>query len=573
MAGRTLARASCLAVVLAAAAIVGTSGAAVEKAPVDLLMFNGKIVTVDDRFSIEQAIAVKDGLVVAVGTTAEIRGEFTGAKQVNLHGRTVVPGFNDAHQHIRTQDPRSIGDLQNVLSIAEIQRLLAAKAEELGAGAWVLGDQYDETIFEEGRKPNRQDLDAAAPDNPVLLTRLGSHSSVANSAALEIAGITRETPDPDGGRIERDANGEPTGVLVEDAQGLVRQHVPPLTAEQRRAGTISGLKSMLPHGITSFTQATGSAAGFRDWQSIYAELGGELPRGSYQLSGGNPQSVLNSGLKPFDGDDRLRVTGTKVFADGGFTGPDAYLSKPYKGLGDFRGSLVYTPSQLEGIYRQLNAAGWTIATHTAGDAAASVAVNAYATVLAETPRADIRHQLFHYEVGMPDPADVRKLRRYGIGVVQQTNFLWSLEGLYNDYLQDDLLERVVPARSLLRDGIHFANSSDIIPTSPIVGIYTAVTRKGRSGATYTPSERLSIQDAIRTYTKGGAWMTHQEDVKGSLEPGKFADFVVLSDDILRIRPNCLLDVHALETYVGGMLVYKRTAGDTAGLAPPHRACK
>jgi predicted amidohydrolase YtcJ len=570
-------RAGSLAVLLGAAVAVGTSTAAANKQQVDLLMFNGKILTVDDQFNVEQAIAVKDGLVVAVGTTAELRREFTGTRQVNLHGRTVVPGFNDAHQHVRVADRRSVGDLQNVESIAEIKELVAAKAEEIGPDEWVLGRGWDETIFEEGRKPNRQDLDEAAPNNPVLLTRQGSHSSVASSKALEIAGIDSTTPDPKQGTIERDVNGDPTGVLVESAQDLVEEHVPPLTPEEQRAGTIEGLKALLPYGITSYSSAGGNADGFRAWQSIYAEVGDELPRGSFYLSGcrreDTPEDVIDSGLKPMDGDNRLRVVAAKTHADGGFTGPDAYVSQPYKGMGDFRGSLVNTPEQLTECFRKLNAAGWPIGIHTAGDAAASVAVNAFAKVLAETPRPDIRHHLMHYEVGMADPADIRKMKRFGIGVVQQTNFLWSLERLYNQYLQPDLLDRVVPARSLLDEGIRFANSSDVIPTSPIVGIYTAATRMGRSGAKYSPHERLAMEDALRAYTVGGAWMTHQEDVKGSLEPGKLADMVVLSDDILRIKPKCLLDVHVRESYVGGKLVYKRKAGDTAGLAPPHEVCR
>ena len=571
-AARALVRGACLSVLVVAAALVGTSVAAADKQDVDLLMFGGKVITVDDRFSIEEAIAIKDGLVVAVGTTDELRKEFRGEQQVNLHGKTVTPGFNDSHQHIRAVERRSIGDLQNTTSIAAIRDLIAAKVAELGAGEWVTGYGWDETIFEEGRKPTRQDLDEGAPDSPVLLTRQGGHSSVANSAALEIAGVDRDTPDPEGGRIERDANGDPTGVLVEDAADLVSQHVPELSEEEQREGIIGGLKNMLPYGITSFTQASGSAGGYADWREIYDEIGPTLPRASYYLRGDNPDAVLESGLSPMQGDDQLRVVAAKVFADGGFTGPDAYLSEPYKGMGNFRGNLTHPEAELTDIFRRLNAAGWPIGVHTAGDAAASVAVNALAQVLSETPRKDIRHHLMHYEVGMPKAADIRKMKRYGIGVAQQTNFVFSLEGLYNNYLQDALLGRVVPAQSLLDQGIRFSNSSDIIPTSPMLGIYTSVTRKGRTGAVYTPDEALSMKDAIRAYTTGGAWMTHQEAVKGSLEPGQLADLVVLSDDILRIKKKCLLDVTVNQTYVGGELVYEREPGDTAGTTPPHRAC-
>lgn len=544
---------------LACAAPASAAG----KARVDTLFFDGKIVTVDDRFSIARAVAVRDGRIVAVGRTADLRRRFDAARAVDLRGRTVLPGFNDAHQHVRSVDRRSVGDLQQVESLREIVARVRAKAAEVGAGTWVLGYGWDETILAEGRKPTRQDLDAVAPASPVLLTRQGGHSSVANTRALQVAGITRDTPDPPGGRIERDASGEPTGILVEDAADLVSRHVPPQPDDERRAGLIQGLRNLLPFGITSFSQATLRVSAYPEWESIYRAEGARLPRASAYISWpGSMDALRGLGRRPLRGDDRLRITAVKLFADGGFTGPDAFLSVPYNGLGGFRGSLVYPPEQLTAIIRALNADRWPVGVHTAGDAASSLVIRTFARVLSETPRRDIRHHLMHQEMQVPR-ADIRRMRRFRIGVVQQSNFLWSLEGLYDRYLPASVRDDVVPARSLLRAGVRFAESSDIIPTDPMLGLYTAVTRAGRSGRRHAfAKERLSVRQAIRAYTMGGAYMTHQEDEKGSIERGKLADMIVLSDDVLRIPPRRLREVRVERTYVGGRLVYRRQSSQS-----------
>ncbi|MER6523652.1 amidohydrolase [Streptomyces sp. NPDC001508] len=524
--------------------------------PVDLLVYNGRLVTVDHRFSIEQAMAVRDGLIVAVGPDADLRKRFTGSQEIDLRGQTVLPGFNDAHSHARTFSHRSIGDLQSATSIKAMRDLLAAKTGELGKGKWITGSGYDETIFAEGRKPTRQDLDEGAPDNPVHLYRQGGHSSVANSLALKIAGIDKNTPDPKGGRIERDENGEATGVLVETAGDLVHQHVPSLGPEEEREGTVAGLKSYLRLGITSFTDAMGSVDTFKKWRAIYDELGADLPRASYYVT---CTTDIPAGIKPFEGDDRLRAVALKVFADGGFTGPDARLTLPYKGMGDgaFHGHLNLTPDEFLQIFSRATDTGWPVGVHTAGDGAEGIVIDAFAKVLSERPHLDIRHHLMHLEVPLPDEYYDR-MAQYGIGVVQQTNFLWSLEGLYDDYLWPVVRRNVAPAGRLIEHGVTLANSSDVIPSGPMTGLYTSVTRRGRSGKRYAyEEERLDLKDAIRAYTIAGAYQTHQEDVKGSLEAGKYADFIVLSHDIFRVHPDHLQGVRVNETYVGGKHVYSR----------------
>lgn len=525
---------------------------------VDLLLYNGRLVTVDQHFSVQQAMAVRDGLIVAVGPDADLRKRFVGGQEIDLRQQTVLPGFNDAHSHATTFDHRSVGDLQSATSIAKILELVAAKATSLGKGAWIIGRGYDEKIFAERRKPTKQDLDKSAPDNPVLLNRLGGHSAVANSRALQIAGIDKNTPDPEGGRIERDANGEPTGVLVEEAAWMFSRYIPSLTPQEKRAGTIAGLRSYLPLGITSFTDAWGSVDVYKNWRSIYDELGADLPRASYYVFCSND---IPSGLKPFEGDDRLRVVALKMAADGGFTGPDARLTLPYKSGevadGHFRGTLYHSPDHLLQMFHRATDAGWTVGVHTAGDGAEAIVIDAFAKVLSEKPGLDMRHHLMHLEVPLPDEYYDR-MAEYGIGVVQQTNIVWSLEGLYDDYLWPVVRRNVAPAGTLIKRGVTFSNSADVIPTGPMTGLYTSVTRKGRTGTSYAyAEERLELEDAIRAYTIAGAYQTHQEDVKGSLEAGKYADFIVLSHDIFRVHPDYLQGVRVNETYVGGKHVYSR----------------
>lgn len=521
--------------------------------PVDTILYNAKVVTVDPQLSFQSAIAVRGDRIVAVGD-ASLLQRYQPAHLVNLSGRTVVPGFVDSHTHIGGRARRHI-DLADTRSIEEIKALVVAKADELGAGEWITGYGWSEDFMAELRRPLRADLDAAAPGNPVLLTRAGGHSAVANSLALELAGIDLDTPQPDGGVIEVGDDGELNGVIRE-RQDLVSRLVPEATDEELRDSMVAELKRQLSLGITSLTHANATIERYAEWERIYALHPDALSRASVQVFWEGPEDMRAFGKKSGDGDEALRVGPIKVFVDGGFTGPAAFTKAPYRGEAEYRGKLNMEPQELRRIVREAHAAGWQLGIHAIGDAAIELTVDELALALDELPRVDHRHYLNHFTV-MPSAETMQKMAEYGIAITQQPNFTYTLEGRYVDYLDGERLEHNNPLKTPMQHGIHVAISSDILPIGPMVGIYAAVTRKGLSGRVFAADEALTVMEAIRAYTLYGAWLSFEEDQKGSIEPGKLADFVVLDRDILSIDPAHIMDVEVEQTWLGGKLVYQR----------------
>ena len=533
-------------------ALVALSGCAPPE-PVDLVLHNGKIVTVDDAFSIQQAVAVHDGRIVEVGGN-DLVSTYEATRTIDLEGKTVLPGFNDTHIHIAGSPIREI-DLTETFSIVELQQQVRAKAEQLGEGEWVTGYGWSEDAFAELRKPTRADLDEAAPRNPVTLTRAGAHSAVVNSLAFELAGITKDTPDPEGGILEKNERGELNGIIRE-RQGIVGQLVPRATLEETRPSFIQNLRDLLELGITSLTQAGVSTRGYEEWVVVYAEHGEELPRANVQIRWGGPERMDAFGKKTGDGDERLRVGAVKVFVDGGFTGPSAYTIDSYRSEPGFRGSLALPEEELRTTIQQAHEMGWQMGFHAIGDAAIQLTVDYFVEALEASPRENHRHYLNHFTV-RPPPEVMELMGEHNILITQQPNFTYTLEGRYVEYLEEEHAAYNNPLRSPMDHDVFVALSSDILPIGPMVGIYAAVTRKGESGTVYAPGERLTMEEAVRGYTRNGAYITFEEDIKGTLEPGKLADMIVLSDDLLTIDPERILDVVIEKTIVGGRVVFER----------------
>ena len=540
-------------------AVIGLVLGACEKTPedtrteVDTILHNGKIATIDANLSIASAVAVKGETIVAVGGE-ELLNDFVADNTVDLGGKFVMPGFVDSHTHLRGQPQRYI-DLTKTTSIEEIKGLVRQKVDELGTGEWISGYGWSEDFMAELRRPLRADLDEAAPENPVLLTRAGGHSAVANSAALRRAEVDENTPQPEGGVIEKGDDGLLNGVIRE-RQEIVGHLIPEATNEEVRDSLIDVLKEQLSLGITSFTHATGSIEVYPEWEYIYSLHRDSLPRASIQVFWEGPEAMTAFGKKSGDGDEHLRVGPIKIFVDGGFTGPAAYTKEPYKGETDYRGKLSIDPGELTTIIRELNAAGWQTGIHAIGDAAIELAVDELAMALDETPRVDHRHYLNHFTI-MPSAETMKKMAEYGIAITQQPNFTYTLEGRYVDYLDGDRLEHNNPLRTPMNHGVHVAISSDILPIGPMVGIYAAVTRKGLSGRVFAAEEALSAMEALQAYTLYGAYLSFEENVKGSIEPGKLADMIVLDQDLIDIDPAHIMDTNVLQTWLGGKLVYER----------------
>jgi predicted amidohydrolase YtcJ len=288
-----------------------------------------------------------------------------------------------------------------------------------------------------------------------------------------------------------------------------------------------------------------------------------LPRAAIQILWPGKDQLRAFGKKTGDGDEWLRVGAVKIFADGGFTGPAAYTLAPYKGQASYRGKLRWTPEELHSILETAHEAGWQVGVHTIGDGAIALTVSLLDQVLAAHPRPDHRHYLNHFSM-LPPESTLATMAKDGIGIAQQPNFTYTIEGRYAANLEGDRLAHNNPLTTPINRGIFLALGSDIMPIGPVLGLYAATTRRGMSGAVYGPEERLELGDAIRRYTRAGPYLTREETIKGSLEPGKLADIVVLSEDVLRVPPDSLRRVRIDATVLGGRVVYRRTG-------PPRRS--
>jgi predicted amidohydrolase YtcJ len=534
----------------------------------DLVLYNGTIVTVDDAFSVRQAIAVKDGRIVAVGAN-DLRNRYSGARAIDLRGRTVLPGFHDTHIHLGGHSRRYI-DLNDTPSLAQLKQQVSDKAKELGPGEWITGSGWDEYHFTEQRKPLRRDLDAAAPNNPVVLTRAGGHSSVGNTKALELADINKATPDPERGLIEKGPDGEPNGVIRERSD-LYTRLVPRDKPQDVRESLLQNVRDQLKLGITSVIEAGSSVdpnvvGSYAEWEILYNRYGDTLPRASVQVGYPSPAGsaaagaakLKEFGLKTGDGNDRLRVGSIgEMAADGGFTGPTAWSLVDYKGQPGFRGRAFFTPEQIHANIEEGHKLGWQFGIHAIGDAAIAMTVDALDKVLHDYPRNDHRHYLCHFSV-LPPESTMQIMAKDKILIAQQPNFTYNLEGRYVETLEDKRLATNNALTTPIKRGIFMAFGSDNLPIGPMVGLYAAVTRKGESGKVFGPEEAVSMKDAITMYTRNGAFLTREEKIKGSLEAGKLADMIVLPENPLAVSPDKVLRMKVDMTIVGGKVLYDGT---------------
>jgi predicted amidohydrolase YtcJ len=543
----------------------------------DKVFFNGKVVTVDRKFTIRSALVVRDGKILKVGDDRLAR-QFPTAEKIDLHGRTLMPGFIDTHVHVGGVSHRAV-EPAKALSIADIQRMVASKAAELGPGEWIEGAGWDEQLLRDRRVPTRADLDAAAPNNPVILRRAGGHSSVSNSMALKLAGIDARTPDPEGGLIERGADGQPNGVIRE-RNDLVMRLVPRDTADQMRPSYVRTLKRLLSLGITTameaYTTINDEAVGkgglrpgealsvFDDgrpswafFRSIYDAQGTNLPRLICYIAWPGASRLKEFPHRTGYGDDRLKLgpIGETPY-DGGFSGPTALTKQDYKGMPGFRGKAFMTPADAKEIVAVSASLGWQLGIHTIGDQAIETIASIYDAELTAHPKRDHRWFLSHFTM-IPSSATMRMMAADNIWASAQPNFLYNLEKRYEATLQGSRLEHVNPVATPLAHGVKLAFGSDNLPIGPMVGLYAAITRRGPDGRTFSTSEAVSREEAIRLYTEKAAYLAWDEKEKGTLEPGKFADLVVLDGDPLTVDADKLINIKVDMTVVGGKVVYQR----------------
>lgn len=501
-----------------------------------------------------EALAVAAGRIAAIGT-AEAVAPLAGAgtRIVDLGGRTVVPGFIDAHAHIWKIGHllTTLIDLRRVESLAELGARVRDGAARTAAGEWIQGRGYNEARFTEGRAPTRHDLDAMISDRPVVLMRTCAHMVVCNSLALSRAGIGPGTAPPDGGEIDREAGGEPTGVLRETAMGLVLAHVPQPTAEEFEAMIGAALAHQLTLGITSTTDA-GVAPPLLD---VYRRLDARQ-RLAMRVDVMALDAVDGVGRVALPDrprvSDRLRIDTVKFFADGGLSGATAALSLPYRHA-DSRGVLRLDAATLAARARAAHAAGWRIATHAIGDVAIAHVLDAYEQ-LGPGP---VRHRIEHF--GLPSAADLVRAARLGVVAAPQTIFIRELGRNFRRYLPDALQPRCYPVRAMLDAGMTVALSSDapvVENDAPLAGIQAAVLRRDEQGEPVAPAQAITLDEAVEGYTHGGAVACGAGHERGCLRQGWQADFAVLSGDPWQTPPEALTSLHVTQTWVGGQLAYE-----------------
>jgi predicted amidohydrolase YtcJ len=558
----------------------------------DLVIVNGKVITVDSHFSIAEAVAVRDGRIIAVGKDNEVKklaGENT--RFLDLKRKIMLPGINDSHVHPSgyglTLPPLSLAlSYPTVKSIADIRKAMEEKAKTVKPGEWIQGFGWDEGYLDEclkdpKRHPNRWDLDPVSPNNPVCLHYAAGNTQWLNSKALELAGITKDTPAPNVGEIDKDpTTGEPTGI-IKGLGFMLGKVLPNWTKQQKKDAIVIGLKVANADGVTSITEGAlgsdgiGLPGGMGDAETIsaYNDLynEGELTarvnilmffgEGGIQTFKTWKKGIDYIGIHTGFGNDWLRIAGAKIFADGDSLAKTAWMHEEYPGGGG-NGRLSIPGNTDEERYDELikmivyaHEHGFQLGIHAIGDRTIDACVDGFIKAIEEYPW-DARHYILHGNFVTPEC--INRMAKYNIGINVQTTLKWEMSDLVDSVLGKERSGQDTPLKWLVDAGIHVCNTSDLatLHRDWKQGVMSAVLRESKaSGMVSGPEQRVSREDAIRMCTIEGAWQDHMENIKGSIEIGKLADFCVLGEDILTIDAHRIADIPVLMTIIGGKVVY------------------
>ncbi|MBM4186163.1 MAG: amidohydrolase [Gemmatimonadetes bacterium] len=522
-----------------------------------LVLHRGSIVTMNPAAPRAQAVAILGDRLLALGSNQEIlRLAGPTTRRVDLGGRTVVPGFIDAHSHPASSGLQHLTRIDcDLRSIADIQAAVRARAAQTPPGQWVLGFKYDDTKTKEGRPLTRSDLDHASTTHPVLIEHRGGHTAYLNSKAFDLAGITESTADPPGGHIDRDGAGRPTGRLAETAVNLAsRMITEDESPDRRREGVKFISRALAKAGITSVHDASASIADWRAYQD--ARANGELGTRIYALIWyGEIDQVIAAGSRRGLGDEWVRLGGVKCVCDGSISERTARMSEPYVGRPDDRGILVSTAEQLWPVADKVHRAGLQIGIHANGDVGIDIVLSLYERLQREAPRADPRFRIEHCTLVTPDL--VRRIKALGAIPTPFSSYVYWHGEKMREY-GADRLERMFALRSLIDAGVRptFASDYPPGPFEPMMGLQSMVTRTDMKGTVWGGSQRITVDEAIRVATVHGAYASFEESQKGSLEAGKLADLVVLGRDPYREPPASLVSIPIERTMVGGRWVYE-----------------
>lgn len=535
----------CIAELILKGGLVITMEDPVEALPLDCAVAGGRI----------QALSPRGGLKAFEGPETEV---------VDLRGNTLMPGLIDSHNHMVSfgQNLENV-DVRptEVVSIEGLLSKLKAAASKTPPGQWIKAWGYDDTRMREMRYPSMEELDKVCPENPVTILRTCGHVMMVNSLALNLAGILDSTSDPEGGEIVRDGNGKPNGVLFElGAMNLVNRLIPYLDPEGCARSLALASEKYVSEGLTMVTEAgagwTGNpyeAAGFQHaWQSgsLKTRVSMGLMETTYRLL---PQEG-GTGLVTGFGDDYLKIGAIKFVADGGIGARTAALSEPYENS-DYRGVMCEDFESLSKRMETVHNAGCQIFVHAIGDRTLDMVLTAYESLLSRHPRPH-RHRIEHAAIAQPDL--IERIARLNLCAVVQPAFLFYLGDSFIRNLGPKRLKSTLPLRSMIDKGITVAGSSDrpVTEGNPWTAIWSAVNRTTISGQEISPEEKLSVPEALKLYTRNGAFVNFAEDRLGTLSPGKYADIIVIDKNPLAINPEGLRDIQVLRSFIEGKEVYR-----------------
>ncbi|MFQ5849596.1 MAG: amidohydrolase [Candidatus Binatia bacterium] len=537
----------------------------------DLILFNGKIRSLAPGGAIHAAIACAGGRIVAAGPTDEVlRLGGPDTKAIDLKKRTAIPGLTDTHVHLADKGTaeKELIDCRDfycdVHTIAVIQERLAKRASELPKGTWLVahGSPMQDFRLADKRFPDRNDLDRAVPQHPASIS-FGAHITIANSRALELAGIIGDTPDPAGGAIKRDPNtGEPTGQLKERAQLILRKVMPGYNSTQLKSGIAYAIGKCLERGVTTIHDIVKDSAPVRAYQELDRE--GELHmRVSLLLrvieSEMSAKSLLELGLQSGFGSEWLSIGGAKMSIDGGITGRNACFYEPYEDDPSSSGLIRIQQDELNDTVLACHQAGIRCCVHAIGDRAFDMALDAYDNALAKLPRPDHRHRIEHMGNWLCTPERMERLARMEIIAIPNISLAYFVGDSIRNSIGRKRMAQAFPFNTLLRHGVIMAGGSDspgYWPVDPLRDIAACVSRRMLWGEVLVPEEALSIKEAFAMYTTQAAFAGFEERRKGTLEIGKLADIAVLGEDPFEVQPDRIKDLKVEMTVVGGEVRYQ-----------------
>ncbi len=559
-----------IAVALVTAVAAGCTAPSGGLAP-DTIWVNGTVITMEGE-RVVQAVAVLGDLIVAVGSDAEVQalgGPET--RVVDLDGRTMTPGFYAAHDHFPgagrvavTQVDLNSPPIGAIENMDQLVAALRARAEGMPEGQWVSGRGYDDTLLAEQRHPIREDLDKASTTHPIYISHTSGHLGVANSLALELAGVTRDTPDPPGGVVRKDPDtGEPDGVF-EESGGMVSRLIPPPTPEQTMEAYRWAVEDYVEDGVTTAVIAgggRGSLAGLqraRDAGILMFRIITMMSRGGP----GQPSAAEAGGMVSGFGDEYLKLGAIKIVQDGSNQGYTGHFTEPYhtpfKGDADYRGYPRRSREDLTTMVKELHEAGYQIAIHANGDAAIDDVIHAFREAQRAFPREDARHRIEHCQMVRTDQLDAIAELNLSPSFFVGHVFYWG-DRHRDIFMGPERAAGISALRSSIDRGIRFTVHDDtpVTPVNPLQLVWVGVNRLTKTDQVLGPDERITPLEALRTVTIDAAWQNFEEDIKGSIAPGKLADFVILDGNPLTVDPTAIRDIQVLETIVGGGTVYGR----------------